>query len=443
MMENRQIKIIVLSFLAVILSGAFLLMLPISHYGQLSLIDALFTATSAVCVTGLVVKNTPVDFTIFGQTTILLLIQLGGLGYMTAATFLAVIFKKKLAVRDRLMLKESLNYPGISGIVRFLKIVFLTVIGFEVIGAFILTFRFSFDMPFLQALWFGFFHSISAFNNAGFSLFEDNLMRYRGDIIVNLTITSLIILGGLGYFVIMEIYSYRNKEIFRLSTHTKLVLWVSGFLILACMFMLLTLEWFNPKTLGNLSVIDKIIASWFTSVNYRTAGFNTIDLSGLTDANLFFGTIFMIIGGSPGSTAGGIKTTVFAVLMIAVWHTLRGNDRPHIFNRSIPQSTINKAMAALIIASMYTVLSSIMLTEVEKLNFLRTLFEVCSAFGTVGVSTGNGGVLSYSALFSDFGKLNIILLMIVGRVGVLAFTLAVVGQALESRIKYSEGKVIL
>lgn len=432
-----------MSFVILIGVGAFMLMLPFAHRGELSLIDALFTATSAVCVTGLIVKDTPVDFTTFGHAIILILIQIGGIGYMTAVTFMAIMRRKKLTYRDRLILKESLNYPGMAGIFRFLKIVFASIILIELAGTLILTLRFWGDMPFGDALWFGFFHSVSAFNNAGFSLFSTNLMDYRGDLIINLTIPLLIILGGLGYLVLLEIYNFRRKSILRLSTHTKIVLWTSGILILAGMAIILSLEWNNPKSLGSLDTYEKILAAWFASVNYRTAGFNTIDFSTLNDSDLFFGTIFMMIGGSPGGTAGGIKTTVLALSIIGVWFTLRGQNNPHIFRRSLVPYQINKAYAIIFVASFYVLLSTVILNESEHLHFVRTLFETCSAFGTVGISTGNGGVLSYSALFSDVGKLNIIFLMLMGRIGVFAFTVVIVGKAIQTRIKYSEGRVII
>lgn len=432
-----------MSFVILIGVGAMLLMLPFAHRGELTIIDALFTSTSAVCVTGLIVKDTPVDFTTFGHAIILTLIQIGGIGYMTAVTFMAIMRRKKLTYRDRLILKESLNYPGMNGIFRFLKIVFASIILIELAGTLILTLRFWGDMPFGDALWFGFFHSISAFNNAGFSLFSTNLMDYRGDLIINLTIPLLIILGGLGYLVLLEIYNFRRKSILRLSTHTKIVLWTSGILILGGMAIILSLEWNNPKSLGSLDTYEKILAAWFASVNYRTAGFNTIDFSTLNDSDLFFGTIFMMIGGSPGGTAGGIKTTVLALSIIGVWFTLRGQNNPHIFRRSLVPYQINKAYAIIFVASFYVLLSTVILNESEHLHFVRTLFETCSAFGTVGISTGNGGVLSYSALFSDVGKLNIIFLMLMGRIGVFAFTVVIVGKAIQTRIKYSEGRVII
>lgn len=415
--------------------------MPMSHNGEINLIDALFTSTSAVCVTGLIVKDTPVDFTPIGQVIIMLLIQIGGLGYMTAATFLAVMRHRKIGHRDRLILQESLNYPGMNGLVRFLKIVFASIFIIEFIGMVILTLRFWVDMPLAKAAWFGIFHAISAFNNAGFSLFSDNMMRYRDDFIINLTIPVLIILGGLGYLVLTELYHYHKKEILRLSTHTKIVLIMSVFLIIAGMVLLLSLEW--DRAFLNMPWHDKIMTAWFASVNYRTAGFNTIDFSTLSDANLFFATFFMMTGGGPGGTAGGIKITAVALALIGVWYTIRGDTNAHIFRRSISTYQINKAYAIIFIASIYVVISTIILSEIERLPFLRILFETCSAFSTVGVSTGNGGVLSYSALFSDWGKINIIILMFMGRIGVFAFTIVIVGKAVQSRIKYAEGKVVL
>ncbi len=418
-------------------------MLPFAHNGDLRFVDAIFTATSAVCVTGLIVKDTPVDFTGFGHVIILALIQIGGIGYMTAVTFMAIMRGKRLTYRDRLILKESLNYPGMSGIFRFLKIVFATIIFIELTGTIILALRFWADMPFLDALWYGLFHSVSAFNNAGFSLFSTNLMDYRGDFVINFTIPWLIIIGGLGYLVLLELYNYRKQSLTRLSTHTKIVLWTTGFMILAGMAIILSFEWNNPNSLGNMSTYEKILSAWFASVNYRTAGFNTIDFSAFSDSDLFFGTIFMMTGGSPGGTAGGVKTTVIALAIIGVWFTLRGQNNPHIFRRSLDPYQINKAYATIFVASFYVLISTVILNESEHLNFVRTLFETCSAFGTVGVSTGNGGVLSYSALFGDLGKVNIILLMLMGRIGVFAFTIVIVGKAVQSRIKYAEGKVII
>ena len=440
-MHTSEIRTIVYSFIGLILVGSILLLMPFAHRGSLSFIDALFTSTSAVCVTGLIVKDTPVDFTPFGQMVIMLLIQIGGLGYMTAVTFLAVMRRQKIGQRDRLILKESLNYPGRAGLIRFLKVVFASIFIIEFIGMILLTFRFAEDMPLSKATWFGTFHAISAFNNAGFSLFSDNFMHYKTDILVNLTVPILIILGGIGYMVITELYYYRRKIIFRLSTNTKLILLMTAILIPLGMVLLLSLEW--DTAFKGLSWQEKIMTSWFMSVNYRTAGFNTIDLSTLTSSDIFFSTFFMMIGGAPGGTAGGVKVTVVALTFIGVWYTLRGETNAHIFRRSISNYQISKAYAIIFIASIYVVASTVLLSEFERTPFLPTLFEACSAFGTVGLSTGNGGVLSLSALFSNWGKINIIILMFMGRIGVFAFTVVIIGKAAQSRIRFPEAKVVL
>ncbi|MEF3192388.1 MAG: potassium transporter [Campylobacterales bacterium] len=371
------------------------------------------------------------------------MIQLGGIGYMGFATMAALLVKRRITHRDRVILKESINYPGVTGIVRFIKQAIGLVLVVEVIAALFLAMRFALMMPWDQALWFGFFHAVSAFNNAGFSLFENNMMGFATDLTINVVIGLLIVVGGIGYVVLLELYYSQQRQLTRLSTHTKVVLLTSMILILAGMLLILSLEGVNPKTLGPFAWYDKIMISWFMSVNFRTAGFNTIDISGLTDSNLFFSTILMMVGGAPGGTAGGIKVTTLAIIIIGVWFTLRGQRYPHIFRRSISQETISKANAILMVASFYVLVSTVLITEVERLPFLRILFEVVSAFGTVGLSTGNGGVLSYCSIFSDISKLNIIILMIIGRVGVLIFTLSLLGRSIESRIHYAEGKVQL
>lgn len=439
--KARDIKIITLSFLALIVIGAVLLLLPIAHHGSLRVIDAFFTATSAVCVTGLNVKNTAIDFTLFGQIVILILIQIGGLGYMSATTFLFIMLGKRITYRDRLALKTSMSYDGMKGIIHFLKIVFLTTVSLEILGAAILTARFCIDMPFTRALWFGIFHSISAFNNAGFSLFTDGMIRYQGDVIINIVLPVLIICGGLGYLVIIELFHMYRHQVTRLSTHTKIVLWSSLILTLSAIFLLLSLEW--DRALGNLSWYDKIMAAWFTAVNYRTAGFNTIELGSLSDANLFFGAFFMMIGGAPGGTAGGLKVTVIALALIGMWDTFRGRSHSTIFHRSIDPYQISKAHAIIMVGFTYVLLSTVILVEFERLPFLPTFFEVCSAFGTVGASIGNGGVLSHSALLSDIGKSNMIVLMFIGRIGVFAFTMIMIGNKKQSRIRYAEGRIIV
>jgi trk system potassium uptake protein TrkH len=439
----KEIRLIIFTFLAVIFTGAFTLMLPFATTKSISFIDALYTATSATCVTGLIVKDTPMDFTGFGQVVILFMIQIGGLGYMTIATFMAIMLRKKLSHRDQMILKTSLNYDTFSGVVRFLKNVFKMVLAIELIGAIILAIRFYMDMPFAKAIWYGIFHSVSLFNNAGFSLFSNSLMDYKFDIIVNFTATTLIIVGGIGYFVILELYYFRKKQLTRISTHTKLTITTTLALIAASLGLFLTLEWENTKSIGNFDVWQKIMAGYFYAINLRTAGANTIDISALSDSTLFLSTIFMVVGGGVGGTAGGIKVTTFAVIVIATIHAIKGHSQASVFKRTIPQTVVTQSLTMLILASFYILMVTVLLSETQNAAFIKILYEVASAFGTVGVSTGNGGVESLSANFDDFGKFLIIIMMIAGRIGILAFTLVFVGKIEEKRYQYAEGRVII
>ena len=439
----KEIRLIIFTFLAVILVGTFILMLPFATTKPISLTDALFTATSATCVTGLIVKDTPVDFTGFGQAAILFMIQIGGLGYMTIATFMAIMLRKKLSHRDQMILKTSLNYDTFSGVVRFLKSVFKMVLLFEALGALIFAVRFSFDMNIGKAIWYGIFHSISLFNNAGFSLFSNSLMDYKFDPVVNFMATSLIIVGGIGYFVILELYYYKKNRLTRISTHTKLTVATTAILILASLFLFLSLEWFNQKSIGNFDITGKLITGYFYAINLRTAGANTIDLGTLTDSTLFLSTVFMVIGGGAGGTAGGIKVTTFAVIAIAMWHFIKGHSQPFIFKRTVPQSVITQSITMLLVATFYILTITVLLAETQNTTFIKILYEVASAFGTVGVSVGNGGTMSLSANFNDFGKLLITFMMIAGRIGILAFTLAFIGKIEEKRYQYAEGRVII
>ena len=319
-------QILVLGFLSVILIGAILLMLPISHTKECSFIDALFTSTSAVCVTGLIVKDTPNDFTLFGQIVIMLLIQIGGLGYMTSATIIFLILGKKIGITERLTIKEGLNVESLEGIVRFTKGVLLFTLIFELAGTLLLTARFLMDHPFKDAFLYGLFHSVSAFNNAGFSLFSDSLIRYRGDIIVNLTITTLIITGGIGFIVVRDIYKYQRKEVHGLSLHTKIVLSTTAVLIIGGAVSIYLLEATNPKTFTGMTLQEKLLVSYFSSVTPRTAGFNTVDYSLFRTETLFLTIVLMFIGASPGSTGGGVKTSTFAIIIASLYATSKRTE---------------------------------------------------------------------------------------------------------------------
>lgn len=443
-MNQKTLRIIFLSYLAVIFIGAFLLMLPLAHVGKLTFIDALFTSTSATCVTGLVVKVTVEDFTFFGQFVILLLMQVGGVGYMSIVTLFFLFMKKNLTIHEKNMAKDSLNYSSNLDIQNFLQKVFLFTFIIESIGALILTLRFATHMPLSEAIWQGIFHTIAAFNNAGFSLFRDNLMRYQTDFIVLMTIGLLIILGGLGYLVLVELHAKAIHQRFMISAHTKITLVGTLILLLSGMLLFLVIEWDNTGIFKPMSLYHSILNSFFLSVNFRTSGFNSLDLANLSDASLFCSTIYMMIGGGAGSTAGGIKITTVAVLIIATIYTIKiSNQSPHAFKRAITQEVINRSSAIILVASFITITATIILVETQHTHFMKTLFEVVSAFCTVGVSAGNGDVLSLSEKFSTFGKSLIIALMLIGRMGIFAFGFLIIGKEKIKHIQYPEGRILL
>ncbi|MCX2682455.1 TrkH family potassium uptake protein [Campylobacter sp. MIT 21-1685] len=442
-LDRRTFKILLSGYIMIALIGALLLSLNLSHTQPISFLDAFFTSTSAVSMTGLLVKNTANDFTIFGQIIILALVQIGGLGYMGAGLFIYILIRRKVGFSSRSLLKESLLYPSMDGLFKFLKKVLLFIFAIELFGAIILTLRFALEMDLNKALWFGIFHSVSAFNNAGFSIFEHGLTGYKYDLTVNLVITSLIIIGGLGYFVLVELYFFQRKRLHTLSLHTKIVITATIFLILFSTLIIFTFEYPNSKTIGNFSFFDKILASYFLAINYRTAGFNTIDIGGLYDASLFFGSLFMIIGGAPGGTAGGIKITTIMVLLLYAYWSIR-NGRVRIFGYEIPQEIINKAFIIYIGSTVYIVVAVILLSLLESdFKFITLLFETSSAFATVGISTGDGGSLSLCSLFSNPSKIIIIIMMLSGRIGVFAFLISVFRQDKVVNIKFQEGKINL
>lgn len=441
-MEHKYVKSIFLGYILIIFTGAIILSLPICRIGELKFIDALFTAASATCVTGLIVTSTSENFTFLGEFVILTLIQIGGIGYMSLVIIFFLFIKENLNIDEKRAMKQSLELPTLH-VGGFLKKILLFVLLIELIGAIILTNQFLDKFEFLDALWFGIFHSISAFNNAGFSLFTDSLMSYQSDTISILTIGFLVILGGLGYFVLIEIYE--NKKFSkRFTIHTRIMLYGTIILIFSGMVLFLSIEWNNPKTFGELPFYEKILNAFFLSVNFRTSGFNSIDIGALKDSSLFFSTLFMMTGAGQGSTAGGMKITTVAILIITVFFILKGsNQEPNIFKRTIEQKIINKALVIIIFSSFLVLFATLVLVETQNLPFIKILFEVVSAFGTVGVSTGNGDILSFSEQFDTFGKSIIIVLMIAGRLGVFAFGLILVGKAKTTHFKYPVGRIII
>ena len=441
-MTHKYVKSIFMGYVFIILFGAIFLSLPLCHVGELRFIDALFTSTSATCVTGLIVTSTSENFTLVGEIVILTLIQIGGIGYMSLVIIFFLFVKDSLSLDDKRAAQLSLDLPDLHVGV-FTKKILTVVFTVDTIGALILAYQFNEKYDLINALWYGLFNSVSAFNNAGFSLFTDNMMGYKDNTIVLFTICFLVILGGLGYFVVIELHE-NKKFAKRITIHTKIVVIGTIFLILFGMILSLSIEWNNPKTFGELSVYDKLLNSFFLSVNFRTAGFNSIDLAGLKDSSLFFSTLLMMTGAGQGGTAGGMKITTIAVLIIMVYYVLKqSNQEPHIFKRTIEQKIINKAAAIIMFSSFFVLFMTLLLVETQDFPFIKILFEVVSAFCTVGVSVGDGGILSLSALFDDFGKSLIILSMVAGRLGVFAFGLLIVGQAKTVHFKYPKGRIII
>lgn len=394
-------------------------------------------------MTGLIVRDTPVDFSLFGQLVIMALVQIGGFGYMTSATLLAIVMGKKFGLKERLIMQESMNVMSMDTIASFMKGVIKVTLFFELTAAAILTCRFLFDFPPGKALLYGIFHSVSAFNNAGFALFSDNMVGYKGDLVVNLVITTLVIVGGIGFLVISEVWKYLRRDIPKLSVHTRLVLWASGILIVAGTTLLFILEYRNPETLGPLSLPSKVLASYFHSVISRTAGFNGVNIGGLSTASLFLIIILMFIGASPGGTGGGIKTTTASSIILSLYATMQGRQEVSIFNKRLPQELVARSffLTAMAIAWITLITFLILILEGGK-NYIAVLFEVTSAFGTVGLSVGDGGVLSNSALFSPVGKFLICLMMFVGRLGPLTLGIALLTQK-EQRFRYPEAKILV
>jgi trk system potassium uptake protein TrkH len=433
-------QVLVSGFLGVIILGTALLMLPYSTPHGIGLVDALFTSTSAVCVTGLIVKNTSTDFTLFGKIVIILLIQVGGLGYMSMATLLALFAGRRIGLFERMMIKESLNITTLEGIVRFMKGMLLFVFTMEILGAGVLWYIFQKDYGPEGAVFLGVFHAISAFNNAGFSLFQDSLVRYRTDILFNLTVMLLIVFGGIGFVVVDDVIQWLRSRRHRLMQHTKIVLSVSALLILFGALIIYLNE--RHFLFDGVSTGETVLSSLFASVTSRTAGFNTIDYSRLQPQTLFFTIILMIIGASPGSTGGGIKTTTFTVVLMHIWATLRGRRDTVIFKKRVSAMIVSRALVILALAVIYITTVTFVVEDIEHSGFLSTMFEVVSAFGTVGLSVGNGGPLSLVADFSIPSKMIIIITMLVGRLGPLTLFMAILRQE-EERIRFPEGRLMI
>jgi trk system potassium uptake protein TrkH len=375
---------------------------------------------------------------------LLLLIQVGGLGYMTATTFLLLLLGRKFGLRDKVAIQQSLDKQGLSGADQLIKSIIALTLIFELTGAFCMMPVFIPEYGFNQGLWMAVFHSVSAFNNAGFGLLPDNLVRYATSVPINLVISLLIIFGGIGYQVIMESYLWLRNRVQRrrgrivLSLNFKIALSTTAFLLILGVVLLLLLEYNNPDTLAPFNLQDKLLVAWFQAVVPRTAGFNSIDYSKMTEAGWFITIILMFIGASPGGTGGGVKTTTFRILFACTRAVLQGKEEVVSFQRRIPLSLILKAVGVLF-GSLMTVLIAATVIEVvdSQVAFVRILFEVVSGFATVGLSTG------ITATLSIFSKLVLVAVMYIGRVGILLMMSAILGDPNPTVINYPEENLLV
>lgn len=429
-------QFLVVGFASIIAIGTFLLALPVASAKGISIgfLDALFTAASATCVTGLVVLDTGTHFSTFGQVVILMLFQLGGIGFMTTTTWIATVLRKKVTLRERLILKESMNQNNVEGIVRLIRKVILYSVCIELTAALLFAFRWSLELPFNKALYYGFFHAISFFNNAGFDLFQ-GLTPYVNDMFVNVLSVALILLGGIGFIVMSDLIEYPKTR--RLSLHSKVVLATSGILLFLGTAVIFICEFTNPKTLGSLDAGSQFLASFFQSASLRSSGTSTLDISEMRQATQFFMVVMMFIGAAPGSTGGGIKVTTFAILVVSVITMLRGKEDVVLFRHRLSKNQIYKAITVTLISLMLVIASTMILSTTEGKDFLVILFEVVSAFGTVGFSMGLSQDLSL------FGKTLFVVLMFAGRLGPVTLAYAIQSKKRKDLYRYPEGKITI
>jgi len=423
--------LIVFGFAALIILGTFFLVLPASSQTRLPtpIVDALFTATSAACVTGLVVYDTGSHWSFFGQVVILALIQVGGFGFMTSATFLLLLLGRRLGLRDRLLISESMGLGRLGGLVKIVMWMAIFVLVSELLGAAIFFARFVPEDPLGLAIWKSIFHAISAFNNAGFDIFGDfqSLAAYRDDPVTVLTTAALIFLGSISFMVIVDFATRRDLE--HLSLNSKLVLSVTGALLVLGTMLILVTEYANPATLGSDSFFGKILHAFFQTIS-RTAGFSTISIGLASGYTLFFIMILMFIGGATGSTAGGIKVNSFGILMSTIWSAVRGSEHAVAFGREFTAPQIRRALTLVFVSSLCISLVTFILTLTERFDFVSLIFESVSAFGTVGYSTGITPALSTA------GKLVITTTMFLGRLLPLSLILILNQRQQRTELRY-------
>ena len=436
-------KIIALTFAGIILLGALLLTLPAASRSGVScgFRPALFTATSATCVTGLVLYDTWTQWSGFGQVVIISLIQIGGLGFMSVATLVFFLFRRRVGLKQRMVMAQALSLNDMDGVVRLQRLVLTGSFTIEAIGALILTLRFLPEVGFGTALKWGVFHSISAFCNAGFDIFGSfapgsSLIPFQSDPVVLLTLGALIVIGGLGFLVWQEMVTLRRFKKF--SVYTKLVLVTTVILLTAGTVLFAVLEWNNPATLGPMTVGDKLLNSFFQSVTTRTAGFAAIDQGGLTEAGKAGTMALMLVGGSSGSTAGGVKTVTMVVLLLFIWSRARGKGSVCAYRRTIPADKVMDAMTLVAILVGLAGFGGIFISATSPMSFTDALYESVSALATVGLTSGGSPNLSVAA------QLLIIVYMYFGRVGVLTISLGfLIGSEAEERYQYAATNLLI
>ncbi|MFX0548055.1 TrkH family potassium uptake protein [Hathewaya histolytica] len=437
----KPVQVLAVGFASVIFIGALLLMLPISSAkgNWTNFIDCLFTSTSATCVTGLISVDTGTYWSYFGKTVIISLIQIGGLGFMSLATLIFLLLGKKITLKERLVMQEAMNSFSMQGLVKMSKYILLFTFSIEGIGALILSTQFIPRFGIKKGIYYSIFHSISAFCNAGFDLMGNftSLTNYSNNTVIILTISALIITGGLGFFVWNEIYS--RKKLKKFSLHTKLVLWATLILIVGGAILMFLFEMNNPNTIANKEIKEKILSSIFASVSPRTAGFNSISTSDMSLPGRFLTTLLMFIGGSPGSTAGGIKTTTITLLIFTLLSVIKGREDTEIFNKRISKEVVYKGIVILMISFLLIagVTMALCITE-TGFTLEEILYEAVSGFGTVGLTLG------ITTKLSNLGKIIIAMTMYFGRVGPLTIVLALTNRnGNKGGIKYPEGKILI
>ncbi len=436
-----QTQMIVVGFMLIILTGSLLLMLPWASRSHevTPFLDTLFTATSASCVTGLVVVDTWSHWSVFGQVIILILIQVGGMGFMTLGVFMAILLRRRIGLKTRGVLQESINSLQIGGIVKLAKKIIQGTVFFESVGALILMYRFIPKVGMVRGIWYGIFHSVSAFCNAGFDLMGymepyESLCGYAGDWLVNLTIMSLIVIGGIGFFVWDDIATKKLK-VHRYTLHTKLVLMTTLALIIGgALFFFFTEQ---SNVLRNMPFAERIWASFFQSVTARTAGFNTVDTGALTEGSKFVTILLMFVGGSPGSTAGGIKTTTLIVLLVCVRSNMRQEKGYNILDRRLDEEVVRKACTVMCTNLLLMLTATIVMLVLQPFALTDVLFETASAIGTVGMTTG------ITRSICSISKAVLIFLMYCGRIGSLTFALSLRGNKHEPAVKQPVEQVMI